>query len=575
MDTHNEEIRAYIKKYYPEYEISFSAGEVTTMLSDIVGYTGDLLKDYTEYNFNESLITTVTDKVNLYELAQSNNIKPRLKKNSYVEIAIKILIPAADNNINEEGVSRLPIIKPYSVFSTSSNYNVEYTYPYFIDFNDAEKTGAITTIANDSGGEVIYHEYKKNIIAISGSIKEQVFTAPIEPLPYLKVELIDSESTYINSIKDSEDNIWYETDTLGNSIVTYTEQEGENIVIKTIDTEYRFITYIEDDKTFIIFGGGMNVQDSSSNISYDPSRSIYKPIYDKGIDYDVTLNDKSSTYGLAPNNTTLYIEYITGGGIDYNILSNQIDKISSFESSFYTEYSNLLDLVSVTNPTSSFGGGDEDSIERVRNNTLKGMISNKSCITDNDYEFLLLNGPSYLGHIEKVKAYKNSNNSNIDIYLLNKDSKSNYTYLDLSLDNHLTQNIYNYINLYQTLSDNVVLYNTHIINIGIGITIKVNNLKSNTQIQLQVIDIISKHLNSDNMNIGDDINISEIISNIMKLEDVNNVIDFEITNLVGEDYSDILYNVDAAREGNIVFTSIEPSIFEIKYPDIDINVKVI
>lgn len=562
MESHVENIRNYIKEYYPEYGVSFSPGEMTTLLSDIVGNTGDLLNDYTKYNFNESLVTTVSGKDNIYELSQSYNVKPRLKKNSYVKLLLKILLP--------EGTERLPIIKPYSIFGASFNSDISYVYPYFIDFNNATKLGAVTDNNNN-----IYNEYQIEIIAISGEVTKIEVETPDKPVPYLRIDINDTEATYINKIQDSEGNEWNETTSLGNSIITYTTIINNDISIKNKDTEYRFITYIENDQLSVIFGGGINVEDSSNSMSYDPSISINRPVYSKGIDYDISLNDKISSYGKSPSNTTLTIEYITGGGLKYNVLPKQIDKVNTIESDYFDDNPNILDLVTVVNPESPFGGGNQDSIEYLRNKTLKGMISGYTCITQDDYEYLLLNAPLYLGHIDKIKAINNPANRNIELYMLNKNYNDNYEKLDLSPDNHIYKNIMAYVNLHKPLTDNILLRNAYIINIGIDIVVKVDNLKNNIQIQLEIIDRIKTLLGSDHMNIGSDINISLLISELMNISGINNVISFKVYNINGDHYSDILYNIEAAQEDNIIYSSVEPSIFEVLSPDNDIKVDVI
>ena len=48
----------------------------------------------------------------------------------------------------------------------------------------------------------------------------------------------------------------------------------------------------------------------------------------------------------------------------------------------------------------------------------------------------------------------------------------------------------------------------------------------------------------------------------------------KIVNKCGGKYSSNSYNIDAATKGKIVYPSLDPSIFEIKYPDSDIKGRV-
>ena len=50
---------------------------------------------------------------------------------------------------------------------------------------------------------------------------------------------------------------------------------------------------------------------------------------------------------------------------------------------------------------------------------------------------------------------------------------------------------------------------------------------------------------------------------------------FEFINKEGGDYSSNVYNIKSAIKNNILYPSLDPSIFEIKYPNNDIKGRVI
>jgi hypothetical protein len=45
----------------------------------------------------------------------------------------------------------------------------------------------------------------------------------------------------------------------------------------------------------------------------------------------------------------------------------------------------------------------------------------------------------------------------------------------------------------------------------------------------------------------------------------------KVTNKCGGRYSPNSYNIEAATKGKIVYPSLDPSVFEVKYPDSDIK----
>jgi hypothetical protein len=45
----------------------------------------------------------------------------------------------------------------------------------------------------------------------------------------------------------------------------------------------------------------------------------------------------------------------------------------------------------------------------------------------------------------------------------------------------------------------------------------------------------------------------------------------KITNKCGGNYSSNSYNIDAATKSKVVYPSLDPSVFEVKFPDSDIK----
>ena len=69
--------------------------------------------------------------------------------------------------------------------------------------------------------------------------------------------------------------------------------------------------------------------------------------------------------------------------------------------------------------------------------------------------------------------------------------------------------------------------------------------------------------------------MAEINAVLLKIPGVRSVAKVEIVNKYGENYSQYGYDIHAATRNGILYPSIDPSIFEIRYPDIDINGRII
>ena len=77
---------------------------------------------------------------------------------------------------------------------------------------------------------------------------------------------------------------------------------------------------------------------------------------------------------------------------------------------------------------------------------------------------------------------------------------------------------------------------------------------------------------TDKVSIMQPIEIGEIELKLTKVAGVRTVVEVEIVNLTTEDgnYSENEYDIKAATTGKTIYPSMDPSIFEIKFPKKDI-----
>jgi len=128
--------------------------------------------------------------------------------------------------------------------------------------------------------------------------------------------------------------------------------------------------------------------------AYDPANFLY-----------------TSTYGIAPSNTTLTIRYLTGGGVTANVASNTINRITnptniSFKFGAPPEplYSDILGSVAVTNPFGATGGKDGDTPDEIRFNSLGVFGTQLRTVTQADYIVRAMSMPSQYGSMAKIYA---------------------------------------------------------------------------------------------------------------------------------------------------------------------------
>ena len=342
---------------------------------------------------------------------------------------------------------------------------------------------------------------------------------------------------------------------------------------------------------------------------------------------------KTNTFGIAPTNKTLTVKYLTGGGISSNVNSGDLTSIIkiNFEEdlqSFTTDaqraaYQTYKSSVAVENLEPAVGGRGVESIEEIRQNAIAMFGSQNRVVTKQDYVVRALSMPERYGSVAKVYVSPDGeidNNSPssilanpkniaefvgvveglkdkskqdiqkelvkyltqkktaiaeinnpfaINMYVLGYDGDKKLTNLNQSVK----QNLKTYLGEYRMITDAVNLINGYIINIGLDFEVicyqnyNKNEVLANCLIQLQ------DYFNIDNWTFNKPINISEIELILANVEGVMSVPSVKMYNLCGGDgnYSPNKYNIDEATKGKIVYPSLDPSIFEVKYPNKDIK----
>ena len=86
---------------------------------------------------------------------------------------------------------------------------------------------------------------------------------------------------------------------------------------------------------------------------------------------------------------------------------------------------------------------------------------------------------------------------------------------------------------------------------------------------------LQDYFNIDNWTFNDTININEVELILANIEGVVSVSKLEFKNRCGGTYSSRSYNFVDATKNNIIYPSLDPSIFELKYPNQDIKGRIV
>ena len=157
----------------------------------------------------------------------------------------------------------------------------------------------------------------------------------------------------------------------------------------------------------------------------------------------------------------------------------------------------------------------------------------------------------------------------LNLYALSYDFNKNF----IAPNSAIQENLKTYLGQFRMMTDAVNIKTAFVVNIGIEFEIITRPNYNSNEVVLRCIDYIKNRFDNDKMNINEPIVLSNLFSELDKIEGVQSVVDIEVTNKYDtkDGYSGHVYDIGAATKNRIIYPSLDPCIFEIKYPNKDIK----
>jgi hypothetical protein len=590
----------FSKVYFPNTYTDFSPSSPGMMFIEQSSYVGDVLSFYLDNQFQENYTQYAQQSNNIYELAYMFNYKPKTTGVSQTTIEIYQQLPA--KTISGSIVPDFDYALTFNEnLPVSSQNGTSFLIQDKIDFSiSSSQDPTEISVYQISGNDPQYYLLKKTRNAISANINSTTFTFN-DPTPFSTVNIESSNIIKILDIIDSDGNKWYEVDHLGQEmILDSVKNTNLNDPNRTDDTPYllklkkaqrRFSTkFTSPTNLQIQFGSGTS-QDNDEEITPNADNvGLGLPFkIDKLTTAYSPLNFLfTKTYGIAPENTTLTVRYLTGGGVESNSDANTINilNLNGTNSPKFlisnlnpTTANYIVNSVSATNTDAARGGRGGDTLEEIRQNTLMSAASQQRTVSPNDYLIRALSMPSQFGSISKafIEQPRLTDNQvstieTLNLWVLGLNSSGQLDYANTTLKNNLRT----YMSQNIMIGDNIEIRDAFIINIGIDFEIIVLPENNNNEVLLSCIVALKDYFTLDKWQINQPIFIRNLYVLLDRIPGVQTVKNIKITNKAGSTsgYSIYAYDVEGATQNQIIYPSLDPSIFEIRYPDIDIKGKV-
>ena len=615
----------FAKTYFPKDYNDFNEASPGMMFIEMASYVGDVLSYYIDNQFKESLMAFAQEKRTVYNMAQTFGYKPKLSSPAIANVDVFQTVPAISSGTGTNFVTNPDLrysmnIKSGMQLQSQSGIRFTTTEDCNFKFSSSYDPLEISVFETDNNVPVSYL-LKKSVRAYSGDIAQDFFTFG-NAVKYDRVSLSNENVTEILSCTDSDGNSWYEVPFLAQDTV-YTDMENTSAndpdlaqysdsspyLLKLLKTARRFTTFIrEDNKTEIRFGAGIssnpdeeiipNPDEVGSTLPGSPSQL--------GVAFDPSNFLNTKAYGQAPSNTTLTITYRYGGGVSHNISSNTLTKVQALNVELDTTGLNTALVgstrasLAVTNPQPARGGRSAESILEVKNNTLAYFQAQQRVVTKEDYIVRTYALPPKYGNIAKASVIQdsqldlsNTGDANADnrimnplalnLYVLGYDAQKKLTQVNRAVK----ENIQTYLTQFRMVTDAVNIKDAFVINIGVKFNILSKVGYNGEEVVLKAIQRVRNFFITDKWQIGQPIILADLAYQISLVDGVSAVVPPEENNpngipvlivnkvLASQGYSGNIYDLNAATKEGVIYPSLDPSCFELKFPNVDIEGRVV
>jgi len=594
----------YAKTYFPTTYNDFTPTSPGMMFMEMAAYVGDVLSFYLDNQVQETYLQYARQTNNLYELAYMFGYKPNVTQVASAPITFYQQVPASGS-----GGTYVPdfdyalFINQNAQIKSVTNPNISFLIEDPIDFSVSSSGDPteVSIFSIDGSNNPLYYLLKKTRKAISSTINETEFSFGA-PQQFATVEINADKIIGILDIFDTDSNEWYEVDYLAQDAVynsikntnpndpNLSQYEGDTpYLLKLEQVQRRFISrFINSGSLQLQFGAGTATDTDEEIIPNSDNVGLGLPFekYKLTTAYAPSNFIFTRTYGIAPSQTTLTVRYLTGGGVESNVpsndLTNLVADISFLNSNLNPSTANtIFASLAVTNPEAADGGGDGDTIEEIRQNASANFATQLRNVTQDDYLVRALSMPAKYGviakaYIEPTKAQSMSageSNSVLDLYVLSYNASNKLN----TASTALKQNLTTYLSQYRMVNDAVNIKDGFIINIGVNFDIIVLPEFNSNQVLFDCIEALKAYFAIDKWQINQPIVLRDLYILLDRITGVQTVKDITISNFVGTNlgYSPYAYDINAATIGNVIYPSLDPSIFEVKYPNQDIQGRVV
>jgi hypothetical protein len=605
FNSFREALIEYAKTYYPTSYNDFSTSSPGTMFIEMASYVGDVLSFYLDNQVQENFLEYAKQTNNLFTLAYMFGYRPKVTSAAVVTVDVYQQLPASGSNYAPDFNYAMIVEAGLQV---RANTGTAFFYcPNRIDFNLSSSINPTdVTVYTKSGGNPSTYLLKKSTTAISGQIKSTnlTFGSP-QRFPTRTIQ-DENIIEILNVVDSSTGGRWYEVPYLAqdyilnpttNTALAYPQlyQQANQVpyILERLSVPKRFVSRFATENTLELeFGAGIQATSGSIPNPFNVGIGTVNGIDLLNTAFDPTNFVANDSYGIAPANTTLTVQYLTGGGAQANVGVNKLTQIVTSNITFPNPTvpsvaTTIQNTLATNNSIPAVGGGDGDTPESLKLNTLAKFPSQMRAVTQQDYLGTVLGMPPQFGQVAKAYVTKDSvtfaqylagqpgerDPLASSIYLLGYNTDGSFT----NPGSALLKNVQTYLEQYRMLTDTVLLKPAYIINIQVNFDVILRPNYVSRDVLAKCLISLRTYFSRENWQINQPIILSQVYTLLDQIPGVQTVQKVSINNIAGttSGYSPYSYDIPGATLNGVIYPSLDPSIFEVKYPDTDIQGRVV
>jgi len=597
----------YSKTYFPNTYNDFTPDSTGMLFIEMASYVGDVLSFYLDNQVQETFIQHARETENLFNMAYMLGYTPKVTTVASVDIDFFQQLPAKTvGGIAVPDYDYALLIPQNTSITSNTDTNQKFIIEDIIDFSSSSSLDpTIVSVYQLTGTVPTSFLLKKSRKAISANIITTSFDFT-SGIRFDTRNLNANNIIGVLDVFDDQGNEWYEVPNLAQEnvfdTIRNTNTNDPNVVddgtgndvpylLQLKQVQRRFVSRFQNTGSLQLQFGAGNFGDNDEEIVPNPDN------VGLGLPFEKTklttafspLNFVfTNTYGIAPSNTTLTVRYLTGGGISSNVESGTLTTVNGSGIKFInTNITNtalanqIFNSVASNNVIAANGGQDGDTTEELRQNALGNFQTQLRTVTREDYLIRAMSMPSNLGVIAmafaesvKVAEYETGTLPAIlDLYVLSYDIDTRLR----TASPTLKRNLMTYLSEYRMINDAINIKDAFIINIGLDFDIVVRPNFNNNEVLTKCIAALTNYFNIKNWQINQPIIFRDLYLLLDKIEGVQTVKNLSIDNKAGGalGYSTYAYDVIGATVDGVVYPSIDPMVFEVKFPNTDIRGRVV